>query len=407
MILAVATAALAPLTISTYRQPLLPPEPLPLGGYTERGDAVAEPGGDELFAEIALLRDGKQKIALVAFEGLTVPESLVREVQRRVPDTKIMLVATHTHSAPDTQMLNDRMTFRIPGIAPYKRRQLEWFALRVAGGISIAEQSKGRPIKSLTYHKSEVNLARARGIEELATNELFRIFADGEPLLTIFGAHPTIYGPDNRKTRGDWPGAFMRQVGGLVWPGAIGNASPNVEDGPPEQRIAQMVKGLSRTEPSTILDQSIQFYQEPIRFDRPVPHPDFARVNNVTPELAQIAVSRFAPAEASLTALRIGKLVIIGVPGEPSSSLEVRLQRHGIANGFDVAVVSHCNGWAGYLMSTATYNRGGYEATLMFYGPESSDRVYEAGQRLLRRMIKEKPPVPSHLVTNPGSVKTS
>lgn len=388
MILAIALLATAQLSLSEYRQPLVPPEPLPLGGYTERGDAVFEPGGEDLFAQIAILRQGHRKVALVAFEGLTVPESLFREVQQRLPGINVMLVATHTHSAPDTQMLNDRMTFRIPGIASYKRRQLEWYALRIAGGISIADQSRYRPVNSLTCQISLTDLARSRRSGTQVSNQLTRIFADDKPLLTIFGAHGTIYGADRMQTGGDWPGSFMRQVGGLVWPGAIGNASPNVEAGTPESQIKRMVAGLSSAEPAVGLDKQIEFIREPIKLPPATPHPDFAATNNVTPELAQIAVSRFAPDQASLTALRIGNVVLLGVPGEPSGDLEKQIIEVGRKYHLRVAVVSHCNGWMGYLLSPEDYRRGGYEATLMFYGPESGTRVVEAAIRAIRGLAR-------------------
>ena len=101
---------------------ITPDVPLPLGGYTERGTKVSVPGGDHLYARTVLLESGKTKIALVSVETLTIPESLVREVKKRIPsDVSLFLSATHTHSAPDSQMLNDRMTFLIPGIASFKK----------------------------------------------------------------------------------------------------------------------------------------------------------------------------------------------------------------------------------------------------------------------------------------------
>ncbi|QYK52490.1 MAG: hypothetical protein KF824_09495 [Fimbriimonadaceae bacterium] len=373
------------LQLQTHRQFLIPDEPLTLGGYTERGDKITT-GGDPLFAQIAILNDGKTKVALVAFEGLTVPESLYREVSRRLPGLPIMLVATHTHSAPDTQMLNDRMTFRIPGIATYKKRWLDWYALRIAGGISIAQQSVPQNIKNLTLQESVSTFARSRRKETTVSNRLIRLSGDSHSILTVFGAHGTCFEADNLETNGDWLGALMRLDSGLVWPGAIGNASPNVGEGTGQERSEWMAMGLNRERtPVRPLKGNLRFLTEPIELDKPTPHPEFAKSNGLNETLANIVVLKFAPQEAHISALQVGDCLFIGVPGEPSEELERMIVASAKKQGFSSAVISHCNGWMGYLLSPIDYDRGGYEATLMLYGRESGLRVVQAAERVIRR----------------------
>ena len=114
----VATLSIWPVQVGTSTVSITPPEPLPLGGYTQRGGAVFQPGGDDLFARTVVLRQRSETIAVTSVEMLTVPESLYREVKERLPaGVKLFLAATHTHSAPDSQMLNERMTIPVPGIA--------------------------------------------------------------------------------------------------------------------------------------------------------------------------------------------------------------------------------------------------------------------------------------------------
>jgi len=374
------------LQIQVHRQFLLPPEPLPLGGYTERRDALAS-GGDPLFAQVAILNDGKTRIALVAFEGLTVPESLHREVARRLPGLPIMLVATHTHSAPDSQMLNDRMTFRIPGIATYKKRWLDWFSARIAGGIAIAEQSVPKTIKNLTLQESISTLARSRRNETTVSNRLTRLSGDGHSILTVFGAHGTCFEAKNLETKGDWLGTLMRLDAGLVWPGAIGNASPNVPEGTGQQRSEWMASGLNKQRtPTRTIQPKLKFLTEKIALGKPIPHPEFAKSNNINDTLAAIVVTRFAPPEAKISAFQVGVCVFIGVPGEPSEELERMIVASAKKRGLSCAVVSHCNGWMGYLLSPQDYDRGGYEATLMLYGRDSGLNVVKAAEKAIQRL---------------------
>ncbi|MCG9894118.1 MAG: hypothetical protein MH204_01420, partial [Fimbriimonadaceae bacterium] len=111
---------------------LIPRAGLPLGGYTERGEAISSFGPRPLVGRVLVLRGGARPLVMAALELLTIPESLLREVRARLPaDLDLVLVATHTHHSADSQMLNDRMTFRIPGIAPYRSRELDSFADRI------------------------------------------------------------------------------------------------------------------------------------------------------------------------------------------------------------------------------------------------------------------------------------
>ncbi len=95
---------------------------------------------------------------------------------------------------------------------------------------------------------------------------------------------------------------------------------------------------------------------------------------------------------AVVTAMRVGKAVWVGIPGEPTSVLGRAIRDHGRRIGFgSVTVVSHANGWAGYLLDRADYVRGGYEGTLSFYGPEAGDRFVIAGMRALDQLARTSP----------------
>ncbi|MFM9872142.1 MAG: hypothetical protein ACKVQS_01600 [Fimbriimonadaceae bacterium] len=374
------------LTIQEYTQFLSPSEQLPLGGYTERGDKISQPGGQALFARTLILQQGTQKIALVSFEGLTIPESLYREVQRRF-DFPIFLVATHTHCAPDTQMLNERMTFRIPGIATYKSNWLDWYSLKIAGGIANAEQQPATPTR-LKIDQSITNLARSRRPNSTVSNQLTRIESTtDQPIITVFGAHPTCHDSDTLTNSGDWPGAYMREYGGLVFPGAIGNSSPNVDGGSGDEKSQRVAHQLSLTKSNfRPLNSKIEYLTEPIQLGKPKPHPDFARDNKINDALAQIVVNKFAPLTAKLSAVHIGNHILLGVPGEPTHDLEVLAIAAFQKRGYSCSVISHCNGWIGYILAPKDYDQGGYEATLSLHGRETGLRVIEAVERLAKKL---------------------
>ncbi|MDI9637325.1 hypothetical protein QPK87_10375 [Kamptonema cortianum] len=389
--LVVPPAPSPPLELRRGEISILPPQPLPLGGYTERGTHEFEPGGEDLRARIVHLRQGKTSVAVVSIESLTIPESLRKEVARRIwPEANVLLIATHTHCAPDSQMLNDRMTFRIPGIAPYTSQWLDWYATRIAGGIAQTLASKPVELRSLQLEESSpTGLSRGRRVGAKPDSRVRWLRGESDPLLVTFAAHATILEAGHRQTSGDWPGELMRESGAIFVPAAIGDASPAVDGGSGKERIQRMATQLIAAEVSTrrtLPNVTLRWDSEVVQLPSPKPHPNFAaeyKVNNV---LASMVVGRFAPPDSKVTAVAIGPFLLLGIPGEPTAEVGRRIARVAEEAGYIPWIVSHANGWAGYILTEPDYLSGGYEATLAFHGPEAATRFIEATERLVRRL---------------------
>ena len=398
------------LTVQTAQVDITPPERLPLGGYTERQGRLMDWGGDPLYARCVLFTCGSWKEAVVSAEMLTIPESFAREVRKRIPaDVHLFLAATHTHCAPDSQMLNDRMTFAIPGIASYKSRWLDWYAEKIASCVTEAVKAKDFDIGQIFSAEFQLDMNRGRraGAEPDRTAEfLSAVSVDITrriPLLAEYAAHPVFFGPERNQTSGDWPGALSRHFPDLlVLVGALGDVSPHADGRTPEDRIKEFVhqfhlampkaRPLSALSPNRtysvwqraeeVADESV-----PIQFDPVHPHPDFSKDYKIPQALAQTLADKFAPTSASITALRLGSLAIVGIPGEPTSHIGRQIKEAGIAMGFhSVLVISHVNGWIGYILDPADYSHGGYEADLSFYGPNEGEHVVDAAKEALRKL---------------------
>lgn len=392
MIVALAVALGAHwISVRTATLDLSPPEPLPLGGYTERRGALVEPGGDRLLARALVLQADGRTVAVVSAEMLTVPASLVREVGARLPkDLDLVLVATHTHCAPDSQMLNDRMTMAIPGIASFRGRWLDWYAERLARCVRFALESSPARYGKLELREFRLHLNRPRRSGACPDTLASALGAPHRTLLFTYSAHATVFPASERGTRGDWPGAVAAALGTPVLPGAIGDVSP-VPAGSPEETCRvyarEVADGLDRARALPLRPDPFRLVRETIALGDPVPHPDFAPTYRIPEPLALDVCRRFAPDSAEIVALRIGKLAIVGIPGEPTSAIGARLRLFGRGLGFDaVWVISHAGGWIGYVLEPDDYRRGGYEATLSFYGPELGNRLLEAGRRALRNL---------------------
>lgn len=355
---------------------ITPEVPLPLGGYTARNRAVFEPGGQDLWA--VGVRFGETTV--VTCELLTVPESLQREVAKRLPGQKVLLIATHTHCAPDSQMLNDRMTMLIPGVANFNRRWLNWFADRIA---QAARQAV--PVASLSGWRDATPAWVKTRRSETSPDSRFFVGEFQKVPLGVYAAHPTFWGSSMRRLDGDWPGVFLRQ-GFVAWPGAIGNASPaplplpSVDAQLGSLRFPALPQG-------TLLPEPLRWSSANVSLDPVEPHPEFAAANKITPELAANIVRRFAPASATVHVMTAGAVAFIFVPGEPTSNIGWEIENRGRKLGFKrVVTVSHAGGWCGYILDSEDYLNGGYEATLAFHGPFAGRKFIDAAEQALKKL---------------------
>lgn len=367
---------------------LVPPEALPLGGYTQRQGATFEPGGDKLIARCVVLELNDVKIALVTAELLTIPESLAREVKNQLPkDVRLFLNATHTHSAPDSQMLNDRMKMSVPGIASFKRRWLAWFAASISEGVksALAAQPESLPRIRLRTMPFQYNRPRRPGArpDPYATQL--------ESIAAFYTAHGTVFDSKERRLRGDWPGQAMLGNRELLWNGPLGDVSPI---GPIEQYLAAFEKLRGALAVMMPADR-LQWAEAKIELPKPTPHPEFAKAFGLPEPLAQQTVERFAPVEAVVCGFRIGDIAVLGLPAEPTAAIGRQLVATGLRLGYaKTIVVSLVNGWMGYVLAPDDYDKGGYEPRLSFFGRSAAAKLIEAGEKVLEK-LKEEPGGPS------------
>lgn len=387
-------------TLRTAQAGLLPPEPLPLGGYTQRAEKPFQPGGDDLKVRVMVVEDGRKRVAIASVEMLTIPESLFAAVKAGLPqNVHLFLAATHTHCAPDSQMLNSRVTLKIPGIALFNQKWLDWYANRIAETVRAALVAQERDAKRVEVLSALLPLNRARraGGHPDPTATLVR-FENSNGEMSggwfTFAAHPVFYGSDEMHTRGDWPGKVADLFGVPVLQGAIGDISPRAPGDSPHERIANFAQavgdallapGKARAQSSQV--DGVLWNEEPIALDPIKPHPEFGKTYGIPDALAALVVGRIAPPKGNVVGVRFGKVVLIGVPGEPSGELGWQIRNYGLSLGFGTVLVSsHVNGWIGYILEPSEYDKGGYEATLGFHGRETGARVVEAAKSLLRRL---------------------
>lgn len=398
-----------PLYVSWAQVDITPKAALPLGGYTERGDKLSKPGGDHLFARVILLRQGGVVTAIESVETLTIPQSLTEAVQARISrKINLLLCATHTHCAPDSEMLDRKMTFKIPGIAIFKPYWLGWYADRIADAIDKAAAGPFHRVASVVDETWQADCSRGRrkfAKPDQTAHLIHFKFAGGEKNLFWYTAHGTFYDSNEMQTREDWPGGVSK-VGFELIQGALGDVSPMApgnESGSPKSKIANfwktMLTARQKSKESTVWQPGLgrlQFEEVPVNLGKPTPNPHFAKTYKIPDAFASILVGMFAPRTASLDVAALGRLCLVGVCGEPSSEIGRQIEAAARSKGFpDSLAIAHCGNWIGYLLTPDDYDRGGYEADLNFYGRDSGEMTVDAARRISLRGQAHQPSRPS------------
>jgi neutral ceramidase len=226
--------------------------------------------------------------------------------------------------------------------------------------------------------------------------------ATGAPLAVVmhFAVHGTCLGDDNLRFSADVPGAIRRAVRErvgcpvLFLNGCEGDVapSPGGEAGLTQvpAKVAPVAEGLWR---GLTPRAGVHLTTSSVRRDLGplVLHPGLGQGGAEGPLVKGVlglvrtlggggrALALLAPRSYRFTALRLGDLVLMTVPGEPITAVAPRLEGLAHEAGAPRAwVVGLANGHFGYLTTPEEYAAGGYEAWLTFHGPEQLDRVADA-----------------------------
>lgn len=416
-----------------------------LVGYGRRTEGAAGVH-DRLWARALVVDPGDGALALVSCDLLFVfadtVDAIRRAVERRtgLPRDRVFVAATHTHGGPsDTVPVNwpvplaDLVADAVEGACRASRPARVGSGFGALHGYSINRRWIDKPIDPAVV---------VLRVDDEDGNLL--------GLVTVFGCHPVVLGPDNRLVTADWPGQAMtmlesqlgRDVTCLFFQGGAGDVNPLVSG--VRSRFARgcaiVAMGNlgvyygSAGDPDAwhIGDRTGGTFEEAdelggalagevLHVARTLRTSNGGRVwaERVVIEAAAdpgdaagrpplpLAFSWPAgwgpghlPAEIMIAG--IGDAVLVGQPGEVFSETAVALRQHLRALGYATpALVSCANGSLLYLPEPAAFAEGGYEvnwAVGLGICPQFQPRVRQAIEPLLVRHA----PRPAHPSPSPG-----
>lgn len=380
-----------------------------LGGYGARMSRPATGVHDRIFAKALVLSDGEQKFALVTADVLALPHPFKPAVLDCLggdwSSEQLMLLPSHSHTSLDMSSLNPANTFDVPQIGLFHPRLFEFALDNVVRAIREAEHNL-RPVAvgTETMHVSGWNRNR-RSADGIVDDELIltRIDGvDGTPLAVLVNltAHPTFMTEREMMFSAGWPGHLQRTLEALVgesvtvmyYNGAEGDQSPVARPDSGDsrweraERYGRELALLAWNEwqdVDTVRDVAFTCHEQPISLPERTWHPDFLKTGGAEYGLSEDLLRKMLPAlfpqQTSSVSVRIGDLVIAGVPGEMAAGLglQIKAAARNLPGVQHVAIGGLANEWVSYILSSEEYERGGYEASVSFYGPNLGPVVVE------------------------------
>ncbi|MGQ9607707.1 MAG: neutral/alkaline non-lysosomal ceramidase N-terminal domain-containing protein [bacterium] len=399
---------------------------------------------DELFANAMVLDDGKNIVALLSCDVLSIVNSVKQKIRSKITkDTNInpeniFICATHTHTAPAVaSALGTNMD------KEYTEKFVELSAQCVIKAYSKMENVNigigSGNVHGLSFPrrfwmkdgtikmhppKADPNIVRPDGVADPEVNVLYTENENGKvnTVFINFACHPTVVGGDN-VISADYPGAVRDTIKNLLGQdtvvlygnGACGNIGPVDMTNPKRNEYGHkwrkkmgLVLGCETIKTIALSDllppEELELEVRKDTLDIPIREIPQDRLDEakkafigkslemapadrsdiVRRELLLLAEQKAEDpfAHAEIMAIRIGRSAIIGIPAELFCDLGLKIKEK--SNYKPTFVVELANGCIGYVPTAESFIGGGYETELV----RSSKLIPEAGEMIVQKAVE-------------------
>lgn len=395
----------SPLFVGAARVQITTPPGIPMAGYGRRGSRGAVGTHDPLYARALAIRQGDRLVVLITTDLLAITDEIkdavLKRIRRSIPlsDETLLLAATHTHSGPGALASDFLEQF---GSGRYDRHYFKAVTKEMALAARLAyERLKPARIRFGIAQAPDLIINRMESGGPIDPEVPFLLFEGegGEPMAYVvnFSAHATVLKSDNFHYSGDYPGFFEaaleeRGAVALFTAGAVADQTAQAPSGSDRfeqaekmgRKLAERVLDAARTAPletsPLLTSRTVLFTLPPsqvkIRSDRRLPH----------------FLSRpFFDLNSSLQMIRTGRIILIGIPGDLSTALGMRMKHDARKRGFEVIVIGFANDYIGYILPRHLYTGPSYEASMSFHGPQMGEYLLE----MIALLMEDLPDTPA------------
>ncbi len=415
VLISVSSAAIAgdssTLLASVSRVDLTPPLSMKaaLGGYGDRDSKPATGIHDAVWVKALMLAQGEKKFVVVTADTLAFPAQFKAAVVQRLSGdgwnaNQILLLPSHSHTSLDMMALHPGNVFENKKVGLFHKELYEHTAERLAQAVRAAGKNMVPVLAgSTTVTVPDHNRNRRHGLTLHDTALIVTRIetAEGKPLAVLVNwtAHPTFMDENDMMFSGDWPGHLQRTLEALIgqgvtvlyYNGAEGDQSPVP---PPScsshwERAERYGRDMGivawraweKIQPREV--KAFGYHTETIALPKRQWHPDFMKTGGAEYGLDDAKMQGFVdqlnPTQTHSTCLRLGDLEILGVPGEMAAELGIKIKSKAqeLTGAGAVTIGGLADEWVSYILPAEEYHKGGYEASMSFYGETLGRTIVE------------------------------
>jgi len=335
-----------------------------------------------------VLDDGTTRVAIVTTDLVGTNAEMKRRVAERtgIAPERLLLCASHTHSGPGAY---GKGIFATAVLGAYDQKFFDFLTDRITASVQAA-LGKRVPARFGAGAAELPGYGRNRRKGNTLTDPQLTVVridtADGKPLAALvnYTAHGTVLDADNMLASADWMGVAQalieKDVPGVTAfyaNGAEGDQSPAGYDDRHGFERAQMIG-------EAVARAALDVY-------RKIEPRDSLRITTVAEDmtLPESASGLLIGAGKTtfIQAIGLNDVLLISIPGELIAELGLRLKAHAKEKGWKIPVIMGlANDHLGYFLTEAEFRKGGYEATVSFFGPKFGEQLTADVEALIDRI---------------------
>jgi neutral ceramidase len=378
---------------------ITPASPAPMAGYGNRRGKPFTTVHDSLFIRVMVVEKGGVKAAIVAADLLIIPPTVTEILKKRLTDEQIpfdqvFFGATHSHNSVGGWGTG------ISGLffsGKYDPATVETLADAIVLAIEKAKDQLGSAQLMYLEGRDSLNvrnrLVGAEGGIDPEVRSIAFVKNDGQTaILSSYAAHSTVIDSRNMELSRDYPGVLVDSLENhynfaMYLAGAVGSMGP-VEKGVDD--FDEMKNQANGVQQAILESDTLPGSKDPILQALTIPLP----LRDPSPRLTMDIVLRswvfrkaFGEYPTFVKAMRIGNVLLVGMPCDFSGELVPGLDAYARTKGLNLMVTSFNGGYVGYITHDKYFDKDAYETkTMSWYGPYNGAYLQEVIKDIIDKL---------------------
>jgi neutral ceramidase len=397
-----------PITIDTGAQllagwaksNLTPTKPMPTAGYGKREGKPYQTIHDSIYARAIYLQQGQTQAAIVSCDLLIIPPELTLLLKQKMPSigmdfSQVYIGATHSHNSIGgwgKRYIGELFAGK------YDAAMVDQLALKIVQVINIAK-GKAKPVQLSYASIAQPALVKNRTVGDKGTEDPFlrMIYLQGleslapKAILTSFAAHATTLSDSVMHLSRDYPGQLVdgleKDLGfdqAIHLAGAVGSMGPEEETGKTDwEQLSHVANGLKNSIQQNAISLPLKPNLKVLTLKLPMREPQWRFAKDWCFR-HWLWTKLYGDYDNEVKMLRIGSLVMVGLPCDFSGELMKDLTDYAATKGKQLMVTSFNGGYVGYITKDSYYDNSGYETRIMnWFGPGNAAYFSEVVRKLV------------------------